>query len=82
MGVSNPLTSPLPIHRFFSRKFMMKSCFFGGFRVFSSVNFPYAQPMLFVRETSAVPVSFFAGQKKTRKTDFSIFRATSFLINL
>ena len=49
MGVRKLLTSPLPIHCFFSGKFMMKSCFFGRFRVFSSVVFLYAQPIIFLR---------------------------------
>lgn len=49
MGVSKPLTSLLPIHCFFSGKFMIISYFFGVFRVFSPVNFLYAQPIVFLR---------------------------------
>ena len=49
MGVNKPLTSLLPIHCFFSGKFMIISYFFGVFRVFSSVNFLYAQPIVFWR---------------------------------
>ena len=44
-----PLTSLLPIRCFFAGKFMMISYFFGAFRVFSSVNFLYAQPIVFLR---------------------------------
>lgn len=49
MGVNRPLTFLLPLYCFFSGKFMIISYFFGVFRVFSPVNFLYAQPIVFLR---------------------------------
>ena len=49
MGVNKPLTFLLPLYCFFSGKFMIISYFFGVFRVFSPVNFLYAQPIVFLR---------------------------------
>lgn len=102
MGVNKPLTFLLPLYCFFSGKFMIISYFFGVFRVFSPVNFLYAQPIVFLRSyAQTVPANCHVSQKtpafctgnvrntgviciykKAQKTDFSIFRAASFLINL
>ena len=97
MGVNKPLTFLLPLYCFFSGKFMIISYFFGVFRVFSPVNFLYAQPMHQMlpanyhtaQESPAFCAGnvrssgvIFAGQKKPGKQISPFSGSLTFLINL